>query len=146
MKKLLIIALALMLILGIASCAKPNAAKELIGDWMLTGDAESPYGVFLSFTATTAAYGFSVELEEGEELIDHLHMFKFIAKLLEISYSIEDGFIILHEAHLNNIENEETGENIPGEDAHVAYSLEGSTLVFGGYTYVRLVNGTPVEP
>ena len=139
MKKIFIIVLASALLVLAAACAKPADLKpRVIGDWMYAGEGESPYGMFVAFTKTTAAYGISAEVEEGREPIDYLPMFKRIAKILEITYDVEDNYIILHEAHMNYFEDEETGETIPGEDARVPYSVKGDTLYFGGYAYTRI--------
>ena len=140
MKKLLVILLASALLLCFASCAqKPDLKAEIIGDWILTGDEESPYGAVVAFTKTIAVYGFSVDVEEGQELVDYLPEFKRLAKMLEITYSVEEGFIILNETHMNMDNDETTGAVIPGQDARIPYTVDGDTLNLGGYIYTRII-------
>lgn len=148
MKKITIMLLVCVLLLSFGACTKKAEVSELVGYWQLMDEDVIAYGMLLSFTEETVAYGFSAELAEGETALDYLDVFKVMAALFEVEYSIDGDVIVLHTAELNSYYDEEAGEMIEYEDTRISYTLSGDVLMLRGNRYERIIedpNAIPTE-
>ena len=130
MKKLLIIALALMMVLSLAACGGSNNEKDIIGTWALVDkETETEYGLGIEFTKDgEMRYGFtedSLAGLTGDEDVDAALDF-----LMTIKYKIK-----------NDTEMEVTVSAMFGlakETTTVSYKLDGDSLSFDGADYQRV--------
>ena len=134
MKKILILALSLILVLSVAACGGGNAG--LVGTWKLVDtETETEYGMGLEFKKDgTMSYGLTDDMfsEAGsdvstEEWSDALES---LSGLMEIKYKVKSD---------TEIEIEVSAfMGLASEKGTVEYSLNGDTLVFDGATYTRV--------
>lgn len=130
MKKLLIIALALMMVLSLAACGGSNNEKDIIGTWALVDkETETEYGLGIEFTKDgEMRYGFtedSLSGLTGDEDVDAALDF-----LMTIKYKIK-----------SDTEMEVTVSTMFGlakETTTVSYKLDGDSLSFDGADYQRV--------
>lgn len=130
MKKLLIIALALMMVLSLAACGGSNNEKDIIGTWALVDkETETEYGLGIEFTKDgEMRYGLtedSLAGLTGDEDVDAALDF-----LMTIKYKIK-----------NDTEMEVTVSAMFGlakETTTVSYKLDGDSLSFDGADYQRV--------
>ena len=130
MKKLLIIALALMMVLSLAACGGSNNEKDIIGTWALVDkETETEYGLGIEFTKDgEMRYGLTEESLAGltgDEDVDAALDF-----LMTIKYKIK-----------NDTEMEVTVSAMFGlakETTTVSYKLDGDSLSFDGADYQRV--------
>ena len=130
MKKLLIIALALMMVLSLAACGGSNNEKDIIGTWALVDkETETEYGLGIEFTKDgEMRYGLteaSLTGLTGDEDVDAALDF-----LMTIKYKIK-----------NDTEMEVTVSAMFGlakETTTVSYKLDGDSLSFDGADYQRV--------
>ena len=130
MKKLLIIALALMMVLSLAACGGSNNEKDIIGTWALVDkETETEYGLGIEFTKDgEMRYGLtedSLAGLTGDEYVDAALDF-----LMTIKYKIK-----------NDTEMEVTVSAMFGlakETTTVSYKLDGDSLSFDGADYQRV--------
>ena len=130
MKKLLIIALALMMVFSLAACGGSNNEKDIIGTWALVDkETETEYGLGIEFTKDgEMRYGLteaSLTGLTGDEDVDAALDF-----LMTIKYKIK-----------NDTEMEVTVSAMFGlakETTTVSYKLDGDSLSFDGADYQRV--------
>ena len=130
MKKLLIIALALMMVLSLAACGGSNNEKDIIGTWALVDkETETEYGLGIEFTKDgEMRYGLteaSLTGLTGDEDVDAALDF-----LMTIKYKIK-----------SDTEMEVTVSAMFGlakETTTVSYKLDGDSLSFDGADYQRV--------
>ena len=130
MKKLLIIALALMMVFSLAACGGSNNEKDIIGTWALVDkETETEYGLGIEFTKDgEMRYGLteaSLTGLTGDEDVDAALDF-----LMTIKYKIK-----------SDTEMEVTVSAMFGlakETTTVSYKLDGDSLSFDGADYQRV--------
>ena len=130
MKKLLIIALALMMVLSLAACGGSNNEKDIIGTWALVDkETETEYGLGIEFTKDgEMRYGLTEDSLvglTGDEDVDAALDF-----LMTIKYKIK-----------SDTEMEVTVSAMFGlakETTTVSYKLDGDSLSFDGADYQRV--------
>lgn len=133
MKKWIAIALALLMVITLASCGGSGNKKAIIGTWQLTDtETETEYGLGIEFTKDgKLRYGLTEDvlkgLTEGEDVEDAL---AGLDLLMSIEYKVK-----------SDTEMEVTVKAMFGlakETTTVVYSLQGDTLEFDGATYTRV--------
>lgn len=132
MKKLLAIALAVVMVFALVSCGGSKNEKNIIGVWKLVDtETETEYGLGIEFTKDgKLRYGLTEEVfeaiggDDAEDVMDGLDM------LMSIEYEIK-----------SDTEMEVTVKALFGlakESETITYELKGDTLKFDGAEYTRV--------
>ena len=129
MKKIISIALVLIMIFALASCGGSPNEKGIIGTWKLVDtETETEYGLGIQFTDDgKVRYGLTEDMFGDDEDIDEA--LAGLDMLMTIEYEIK-----------SDTEMELTAKALFGlasESDTVEYKLDGDTLVFDGVTYTR---------
>lgn len=128
MKKIISIALVLIMIFALASCGGSPNEKGIIGTWKLVDtETETEYGLGIQFTDDgKVRYGLTEDMFEGGDIDEAL---AGLDMLMTIEYEIK-----------SDTEMELTASALFGlakESDTVEYKLDGDTLIFDGVEYTR---------
>ena len=128
MKKIISIALVLIMIFALASCGGSPNKKGIIGTWKLVDtETETEYGLGIQFTDDgKVRYGLTEDMFDGGDIDEAL---AGLDMLMTIKYEIK-----------SDTEMELTASALFGlakESDTVEYKLDGDTLIFDGVEYTR---------
>ena len=128
MKKIISIALVLIMIFALASCGGSPNEKGIIGTWKLVDtETETEYGLGIQFTDDgKVRYGLTEDMFEGGDIDEAL---AGLDMLMTIEYEIK-----------SDTEMELTASALFGlakESDTVEYKLDGDILIFDGVEYTR---------
>ena len=128
MKKIISIALVLIMIFALASCGGSPNEKGIIGTWKIVDtETETEYGLGIQFTDDgKVRYGLTEDMFEGGDIDEAL---AGLDMLMTIEYEIK-----------SDTEMELTASALFGlakESDTVEYKLDGDTLIFDGVEYTR---------
>ena len=128
MKKIISIALVLIMIFALASCGGSPNEKGIIGTWKLVDtETETEYGLGIQFTDDgKVRYGLTEDMFDGGDIDEAL---AGLDMLMTIKYEIK-----------SDTEMELTASALFGlakESDTVEYKLDGDTLIFDGVEYTR---------
>ncbi len=128
MKKIISIALVLIMIFALASCGGNPNEKGIIGTWKLVDtETETEYGLGIQFTDDgKVRYGLTEDMFDGGDIDEAL---AGLDMLMTIKYEIK-----------SDTEMELTASALFGlakESDTVEYKLDGDTLIFDGVEYTR---------
>lgn len=135
MKRLFVIALALIMVLSLVGCGGSKNEKTIVGAWHIVDEeTETEYGLGIEFTKDgKLRYGLTEELltglADGDEQ-DAAEALEGLDMLMTIEYKIK-----------SDTEMEVTVSALFGlakESETIPYSLDGDTLTFDGATYTRV--------
>ena len=128
MKKIISVALVLIMIFALASCGGNPNEKGIIGTWKLVDtETETEYGLGIQFTDDgKVRYGLTEDMFDGGDIDEAL---AGLDMLMTIKYEIK-----------SDTEMELTASALFGlakESDTVEYKLDGDTLIFDGVEYTR---------
>ena len=128
MKKIISIALVLIMIFALASCGGSPNKKAIVGTWKLVDtETETEYGLGIQFTDDgKVRYGLTEDMFDGGDIDEAL---AGLDMLMTIKYEIK-----------SDTEMELTASALFGlakESDTVEYKLDGDTLIFDGVEYTR---------
>ncbi len=128
MKKIISIALVLIMIFALASCGGNPNEKGIIGTWKLVDtETETEYGLGIQFTDDgKVRYGLTEDMFDGGDIDEAL---AGLDMLMTIKYEIK-----------SDTEMELTASALFGlakESDTFEYKLDGDTLIFDGVEYTR---------
>ncbi len=132
MRKIITIALALILMFSLVSCGGSKNEKDIVGVWKLVDtETETEYGLGIEFTKDgKLRYGLTEDVfeaiggDDAEDVMDGLDL------LMSIEYEIK-----------SDTEMEITVKALLGlakESETITYELKGDTLKFDGTEYTRV--------
>lgn len=135
MKKILALALALMMVLALTACGGSKNEKAIVGTWHIVDEeTETEYGLGIEFTKDgKLRYGLTEEILTGltdGDAKDAEDAMKGLDMLMSIEYKIK-----------SDTEMEITVSAMFGlakESETISYALDGDTLTFDGATYTRV--------
>ncbi len=128
MKKIIALALSLIMLLALVSCGGSINKKAIVGTWKLIDtETETEYGLGIQFTDDgKVRYGLTEDMFEEEDIEDAL---AGLDMLMTIKYKIK-----------SDTQMELTASALFGlaqESDTVEYKLDGDTLIFDGAKYTR---------
>ena len=135
MKKILALALALIMVLSLAACGGSKNEKAIVGTWHIVDEeTETEYGLGIEFTKDgKLRYGLTEEILTGltdGDAKDAEDAMKGLDMLMSIEYKIKSDteMKITVSAMFGLAKESET----------ISYALDGDTLTFDGATYTRV--------